>query len=125
MILNQYLHLFICNSNLYSRNLFKQTYNYDTECSNLPKAKGIEPQQDEMASYIYQFTCKWHSPFLAPNANKQTRNYDTECPNHHPSVSTLTPKELSRSKMKLWAIDTLRKTRFPTKTTKSGNLLVL
>ena len=38
--------------------------------------------------------------FLAPSANKQTRNYDTECSNHHPSLSTLRPKGLSRSMMK-------------------------
>ena len=38
--------------------------------------------------------------FLAPSADKQTRNYDTECSNHHPSLSTLRPKGLSRSMMK-------------------------
>ena len=38
--------------------------------------------------------------FLAPFADKQTRNFDTECSNHHPSVSTLKSKGLSRSKMK-------------------------
>ena len=38
--------------------------------------------------------------FLAPSADKQTRNYDTECSNHHPSLSTLRPKRLSRSMMK-------------------------
>ena len=38
--------------------------------------------------------------FLAPSANKKTRNYDTECSNHHPSLSTLRPKGLSRSMMK-------------------------
>ena len=37
---------------------------------------------------------------LAPPADKQTRNYDTDCSNHHPSLSTLRPKGLSRSKMK-------------------------
>ena len=42
--------------------------------------------------------------FLAPSADKQTRNYDIECPNHHPSLSTLRPKGLSRSKMKWRAI---------------------
>ena len=42
--------------------------------------------------------------FLAPSADKQTRNYDIECSNHHPSLSTLRPKRLSRSKMKWWAI---------------------
>ena len=38
--------------------------------------------------------------FLAPSTDKQTRNYDTECSNHHPSLSTLRSKGLSRSKMK-------------------------
>ena len=38
--------------------------------------------------------------FLAPSADKQTRIYDTECSNHHPSLSTLRPKGLNRSKMK-------------------------
>ena len=64
--------------------------------------------------YIYKFTSKYHSQttpslerrsqgqetFLAPSADKQTRNYDTECSNHHPSLSTLRPKGLSRSMMK-------------------------
>ena len=48
--------------------------------------------------------CSGHSQdketFLAPSADIQTRNYDTECSNHHPSLSTLMSKELSRSKMK-------------------------
>ena len=43
---------------------------------------------------------------LAPSADKQTRNYDTKCSNHHLSLSILRSKELSRSKMKLWAIYT-------------------
>ena len=37
---------------------------------------------------------------LSPSADKQTRNHDTDCSNHHPSLSTLRPKGLSRSKMK-------------------------
>ena len=36
------IYLFICDSNLYSRNPFTKTRNYDTECSNHPKAKGIQ-----------------------------------------------------------------------------------
>ena len=44
--------------------------------------------------------------FLAPSADKQTRNHDIECSNHHPSLSTVRPKGLSRSKMKWWAIYT-------------------
>ena len=42
--------------------------------------------------------------FLALSADKQTHNYDTECSNHHPSLSTLRSKGLSRSKVKWWAI---------------------
>ena len=38
--------------------------------------------------------------FLAPSADKQTRNYDTQCSNHHPSLSPLRPKGMSRSMMK-------------------------
>ena len=44
--------------------------------------------------------------FWAPSAEKQTRNYQIECSNLHPSLSTLRPKGLSRSKMKWWAIYT-------------------
>ena len=49
---------------------------------------------------------KGQETFLATSADKQTRNYDTECSNHHPFLSTLRPKELSRRKMKWWAIYT-------------------
>ena len=38
--------------------------------------------------------------FSAPSAEKQTCNYDIECSNHHPPLSTLRPKGLSRSKVK-------------------------
>ena len=41
---------------------------------------------------------------LAHSASKQTRNYDIEGSNRHPSLSNLTPKGLSHSKMKRWAI---------------------
>ena len=44
--------------------------------------------------------------FLAPSAEKPTCNYDTECTNHHPSLSTIRSKGLSRSKVKGWAIYT-------------------
>ena len=44
--------------------------------------------------------------FLAPPADKQTRNYDTECSKHHPSISTLRSKGLSRNKIKWSAIHT-------------------
>ena len=42
--------------------------------------------------------------FLAPSADKPTPNYDIECANHHPSLSSLRPKRLSRRKMKWWTI---------------------
>ena len=44
--------------------------------------------------------------FLEPSPDEQTRNYHTECSNLHPSLSTLRPKGLSRSKMKWSAIYT-------------------
>ena len=44
--------------------------------------------------------------FLAPSAERQTRHYDIECLKHHPSLSTVRPKGLSRTKMKWWAIYT-------------------
>ena len=49
---------------------------------------------------------KGQEMFLAPFADKQTRNYDTECSNHHPFLSILRSKGLSRSKMKWWVICT-------------------
>ena len=44
--------------------------------------------------------------FWAPSADKPTRNYDIECSKHHPSLSNLRPKGLSRRKMKWWDIYT-------------------
>ena len=41
---------------------------------------------------------------LARSAEKPTCNYDIECSNQHPSLSTPSPKGLSRSKMKWWVI---------------------
>ena len=38
--------------------------------------------------------------FLAPSPDNPTRNYDTECSNKHPSISTLSSKGLSCSRMK-------------------------
>ena len=37
--------------------------------------------------------------FLAPSTVNQIRNYETDCSNHHPSLSALRSKGLSRSKM--------------------------
>ena len=44
--------------------------------------------------------------FLPTSADKQACNHGTECSNHHPSLSTLWSKGLSRSKIKWWAIYT-------------------
>ena len=44
--------------------------------------------------------------FLAPSAGKRNRNYDIECSNHHPSLSTLSPKGFSHRKGKWWATHT-------------------
>ena len=44
--------------------------------------------------------------FLALSADKQTRNYYIEWSNHHPFLTTLRSKRLSRRKMKWWAIYT-------------------
>ena len=41
---------------------------------------------------------------LARSVEKPTCNYDIECSNHYPSLSTPSPKGLSRSNMKLWVI---------------------
>ena len=38
--------------------------------------------------------------FLAPSPDKQTGDHDIECSYHHPSLSTLRPKGLSRRKIK-------------------------
>ena len=44
--------------------------------------------------------------FLVSSADNQTRNYDTEWSNHHPSLSILRSKGLSRSQMKWLAMYT-------------------
>ena len=44
--------------------------------------------------------------FLVSSADNQTSNYDTECLNHHPSLSILISKGLSRSQMKWLAMYT-------------------
>ena len=42
--------------------------------------------------------------FLAPSTDKQICKSDRECSNHHPSLSTLSSKGFSHSKMKWSAI---------------------
>ena len=104
----------------------KETRNYDRECSNYhPSLSTLRPKR------LSHSKMKWwaihanlpmdvifrlphprsgHShgqeTFSAPSADKETRNYDIECSNHHPSLSTLRPKGLSRSKMQWWDTDT-------------------
>ena len=104
----------------------RQTRNYDIECSNHhPSQSSLRPKGLSLSKMkwwaIYtnlpvNVTARLPHPrsrdnqgqetFLAPSTDKQTRNYDIECSNHHPSLSTLKPKGLSRSKMKWWAIYT-------------------
>ena len=104
----------------------KQTRNYDIECLNHhPSLSTLRPKglsHSKMKWWaIYRNLpvnvivrlphprsgdSQGQETFLAPSADKQTCNYDIECSNHHPSLSTLRPKGLSRSKMKWWAIYT-------------------
>ena len=102
----------------------KQTCNYRIECSkHHPSISKLWPKwlsRSKMKwSAIYtnlpvDVTVRLPHPrsgdsqkqetFLAPSADKQPCNYDIECSNHHPSLSTLRPKSLSRTKMKWWAV---------------------
>ena len=104
----------------------KETRNYDAECSSHhPSPSTLRPKGLSCSKMKWwAIYTKWpenaivrlpyprsgysqgQETFLAPSADKQTRNYDIECSNHHPSLSTLRPKGLSRSKMKWWAIYT-------------------
>ena len=104
----------------------KQTRNYDIECTNhLPSLSTLTPKglsRSKMkwwalytnipVGVIVWLPHPWRGAsqcqktFLEPYADKQTPNYDIQCWNHHPSLSTLRPKGLSRSKMKWWAIYT-------------------
>ena len=104
----------------------KQTCNYHIECSNHhPSISNLRPK------WLDHSKIKWwaistnlpmdvivrlphprssdsqnQETFLAPSGDKLTRNYDIECSSHHPSLSTLRPKRLSRSQVKWWAIYT-------------------
>ena len=66
--------------------------------TNLPVDVKVRPPHPRSGNSQRQET------FLAPSADKPIGNYDIECSNHHPSLSSLTPKGLSRNKMKLWNI---------------------
>ena len=104
----------------------KETRNYDMECSNHhPSLSTLRPKwlsyskmkwwaiytnlaMDVIVRLLHRQS--WNSQgqetFLAASADKQTPSHDIECSNHHPSLSTLRPKGLSRSKTKRWPIYT-------------------
>ena len=109
-----------------ARSVEKPTCNYDIECSNhypslsTPSPKGLSRSNMKLWVIYKNLTVdvivrlphpqignsQGQETFSAPSAEKQTRNYDIECSNHHPSLSTLSPKGLSRIKMKCWALYT-------------------
>ena len=104
----------------------KQTRNYDKECSKRHAYRStISPKELSSSKMkwwaIYKnlqmdvivrlnhrriWDIQGQEMFSAPSADKKTRNYDIVCSNHHPSLSTLCEKGLSRSKIKWWAIYT-------------------
>ena len=104
----------------------KQSRNYDIECSkhhpslSTTRPKGLSRSKMKWRDLYKNLPVdvivrlphprieksQGHETFLAPSADKKTRKNDIECSNHHPSLSNLTPKELSRSKMKWWALYT-------------------
>ena len=104
----------------------KPTPNCDIDCSNHhPSLSNLRPKglsRSKMKWWaIYKilpvdvtvrlphprsWDSQGHETFSAPSADKQTRNYDIQCSNHQPSLSTLSPKGLFRSKIKWWAIST-------------------
>ena len=104
----------------------KQTSNYDIDCSNhhpslsTRKLKGFSRSKIKWLAIYTNLPVdvivrlphprsgysQSRETFLAPSADKSTRNYDIECSNHHPSLSTLSPKGLNRSNMKWWDIYT-------------------
>ena len=106
--------------------LYKQTCNYDIECSNhhpllsTLRLKGLSRSKMKYwaihtnlpGDVIVRIPHSWSGDsqgqerFLPPSAEKQTRNYDIECSNHHPLLSNVRLKGLSRSKMKRWTIHT-------------------
>ena len=104
----------------------KQTRNYDTQCSNhhpslsTLRSKGLSRSKIKWWAiytnlqvnaivrlpYPRSGDSQGQETFLASSADKETRNCDTECSHHHPSLSTLRSKGLSRTKIKWWAIYT-------------------
>ena len=104
----------------------KPTCNYDIECSkHQPSLSTLRPkglsrsEMKELAIYtnlpmdiivrlphLSSGDSQGQETFIAPSVDKSTRNYDIECSNHRPSLSTLSPNGLNRSKMKWWNIYT-------------------
>ena len=102
----------------------KKSRDYDTECSkhdpclstlwpkelNFSKVKWLVIYTNLPVNNILRLPHCWSAlsqnqkMLLAPSTDKETRNHDTKCPNHHPTISSLTPKLLSLSKMNWWAI---------------------
>ena len=98
----------------------KPTCNYDTEGSNhhpflsITRPKGLSHKKMKWWAIYTNLPMEvivrlphprgrdsqGQETFRESSAVKKTHNYDTECLNHHPSLSTLRPKGLSRSKMK-------------------------
>ena len=65
-------------------------------CTNLPVNATVRLPHPRSGDNLGQET------FLARSADKQTCNYDKEWSNHHPSLSTLQSKGLSRSSKMKW-----------------------
>ena len=104
----------------------KQTRQYDIECSNQNPSLSTQSPKGLSRSKMKWWTIHINLPvdvivrlshpkngnrqgqetFLASSADKKTRHYDIDCSKHHPSLSTLRPKGLSRSKMKWCALYT-------------------
>ena len=104
----------------------RKTHNYDTKSSNhhpflsTRRPKGLS--RSKMKRWAIYTTLpvdvilavphprsrdsQGKETFLAPSPDKWICNYDTQCSIHHPTLSPLRPKGLSRSKMKWWAIYT-------------------
>ena len=109
-----------CQETFLAPSAEKQTCNYDIECSNQHlhlstiRTKGLSHSKMTWPAIyknlpvdgIVRLPNPWgedrqgQETLLAPSAHKQTHNYDTECSNHHLSLSTISPKALSHSKMK-------------------------
>ena len=104
----------------------KQTGDHDIECSyHHPFLSTIRPKRlsrskikwwvmyaNLIVYVIVRLPNHWSRDsqgqqiFLAPSPDKQTRDHDIECSNHHPFLSTLRPRGLSRRKIKYRVVST-------------------